>query len=142
MSRPLSFKESLVAWRAMADNVAARLDEMPHLRESQEALLALVERSAGLLALASHYEAKLREVNRQKELAFGEGRELRNRLAHRLRGTLGPHDPQLIGFGVPPSPLDQRRNRPTRAERARHAAEAAGAAADEPAPPGDRSVVN
>jgi hypothetical protein len=45
MSKPLSFKESLVVWRAMVQGVESRRDEMPHLRELQEALLALVERS-------------------------------------------------------------------------------------------------
>jgi len=142
MSKPLSFKESLVVWRTMAANVESRLEEMPHLRELQEALLALVERSEDLLALASHHEAKLREANRRKELAFGEGRELRNRLANVLRGTLGPHDLQLLAFGVPPRRLDQRRNRPTKAERARRAAQAGQAAADGAGREGDRSPVN
>jgi hypothetical protein len=72
-------------------------------------------------------------------VAFGEGRELRNRLAFGLQGTLGDHDPRLIAFGVPPRPREQRRNRPTKAERARRAAEAA---ADEAARSSERSVVN
>jgi len=135
MSRPMSFKESLVTWRSMADRVADRLDEMPHLRENQEALLALVERSEELLALGKLYESKLREVNRAKVVAFGEGRELRNRLANGLRHALGDHDPKLIGYGVPPRPREQRRNRPTKAERERRAAAA------EPGP-GDRPAVN
>jgi hypothetical protein len=136
MSRPMSFKESLVTWRSMADRVADRLDEMPHLRENQEALLALVERSEELLALGKLYESKLREVNRAKVVAFGEGRELRNRLANGLRHALGDHDPKLIGYGVPPRPREQRRNRPTKAERERRAAAA------EPGPSGDRPAVN
>jgi len=139
MARPLSFKESLVLWRSMAENVGARLEEMPELREVQEELLALVERSRHLLALASRHEAKLREANRQKRLAFAEGRELRNRLALLLQGRLGPHDPELLSFGVPPRPVDQKRNRVTKAERARRAAEAAQTAADGSGPEGERT---
>jgi len=142
MSRPLSFKESLVVWRTMAENLGARLEEMPDLREVQEELLALVERSQRLLALASRHEAKLREDNRQKRLAYAEGRKLRNKLALLLRGRLGPHDPELIVFGVPPRPLGQKRNRPAKAERARRAAEAAQETADGGGPEGGRSAVS
>lgn len=143
MSKPLSFKESLAAWRAMAENVAARLDEMPQLKESQAALLALVERSEELLALASHHEAKLREVNHLKAVAFGEGRDLRNQLAAGLQGALGRRDPQLAAFGVSPAPpLGRKRNRPAKAESARRAAAAAQAAADDSARAGGGSPVN
>jgi hypothetical protein len=142
MARPLSFKESLVVWRSMAENTRARLAEMPEMREFQEELVAHVERSQRLLALASRYEARLREANRQKKLAFAEGRKLRNRLALALRGKLGPHDPQLLAFGVPPQPLEPRRNRLTKAERARRAAEAAQEAADGGTPEGEPPAVN
>src|SRR5436309_2959613 len=117
MSRPMSFLESLATWRSMTGHVADHLDEMPHLRENQEALLALVERSHELVALAQLYESKLREVNEAKVAAFGEGRELRNRLASGLRSKLGVYNPRLVEFGVPPRVRDQRRNRPTNAER-------------------------
>jgi len=143
MSRPMSFKESLFTWRSMADHVADHLDEMPQLRESQEALLALVERSEELVALAQLYESMLREVNHAKEVAFGEGRELRNRLADGLKSQLGVHNPRLVEFGVPPRPRDQRRHRPTKAEREQRAAEAAGrdvAVADESGRSSDRPV--
>jgi len=142
MSRPLSFKESLVVWRTMAETVGARLAEMPDLRETQEELLALVQRSHRLLALASRHEARLREANRQKRLAFAQGRKLRNKLAFLLRGRLGPHDPELLAFGVPPQPLDQKRNRPAKAARARRAAEAAQEATDGGGPEGEQSTVS
>jgi hypothetical protein len=75
-------------------------------------------------------------------VAFGEGRELRNRLASGLKSTLGVHAERLIEFGVPPQPRNPRRNRPTKAERARRATEDGGTAADEPSPTESRSVVN
>jgi len=95
MSKPLSFKASLGAWRTMADNLAAHLEEMPQLRDLQEALLTLVDRGEALLAEASAHEAKLREVNHEKTVVFREGREVRNQLAVGLQAALGVHSERL-----------------------------------------------
>jgi len=145
MSKPMSFKESLVAWRTMADNVAEHLDEMPHLRKLQESLAALVEHAQALLGESQLYESKLRDTNRRRMDAFVAGRELRNRLVASLQGTLGQKNERLIEFGVAPRPRHARRHRLTAAERA---AQAAGAdAVEEPRPArarrkSDPSVVN
>ena len=137
MSKPLSFKASLGAWRTMAENLAAHLEEMPQLRDLQEALLTLVDRGEALLAEASVHEAKLREVNHEKTVVFREGREVRNQLAVGLQAALGVHSERLIAFKVPPRPRETRRNRTSRAERGERAAEGSGAKAEaETAPAG------
>jgi hypothetical protein len=85
----------------------------------------------------------LREVNHLKAVAFGDGRDLRNQLAAGLQGALGRRDPQLAAFGVPPAPpLGRRRNRPTKAERARRAAATSQASGDDSSHAKDRSPVN
>jgi hypothetical protein len=116
MAKPKSFRECLVAWRSLADNLAAHLDEMPQLRERQEALAALVERGLALQTESATHEARLRAANREKVLVHREGRELRNDLACGLRAALGVHNERLIAFGVPPERRDIRRPRRNRAE--------------------------
>lgn len=137
MSKPLSFHASLAAWRTMAENLAAHLDEMPQLRGLQEALLAIVDRGQALISEAHLHESRLREVNHEKTVVFREGREIRNQLALGLQAALGVHNERLIAFKVPPRPREIRRRQTRRAEPAQGAAEAPGAEA-EPAPPASR----
>jgi hypothetical protein len=133
MAKPKTFKENLVTWRTMADNLAARLDEMPYLREQHAALSALVEHAEKLEARQSRYKSRLQQVNRERTAAALQGRRLRNRIAEGLKAFFGPESPQLIAFGVPPQPQNQRRRRLTKAEKAaRAAAAAAGGRADDP----------
>jgi hypothetical protein len=129
MSKPLSFSASLDAWRTMADNLAAHLDEMPQLRGLQEALRAIVERGEALISEAYLHESRLRAVNHEKTVVFREGREIRNQLALGLQAALGVHSERLIKFNVPPRPREIRR-RPRRAKPAQGAAEAPGAEAE------------
>jgi hypothetical protein len=139
MSKPLSFQASLGAWRVMAENLAAHLDEMPQLRGLQEALQAILERGEALLVEAKTHESRLRAVNHEKTVVFREGREIRNQLAAGLQAALGIHSERLIAFKVPPRPREIRR----RAERAEQAAEAAGAEAEAGSgPKGDPRTVN
>jgi len=128
MSKPKSFKESLVIWRTMADNVAKHLEELPQLRDLQDALAAHVDRSLALQRESELYESRLREVNHEKAVAFVEGRELRNRLALGLQAVVGAYSEKLIEFGVTPRPRFARRHRLTNAEKAERAAAAGGAA--------------
>jgi hypothetical protein len=46
--KPLTYKESIATWRVMVDNMAAVLEEMPHLRELHAALSALAARALAL----------------------------------------------------------------------------------------------
>lgn len=139
MSKPLSFSDSLMAWRSMANSLAAHLEEMPQLRGLQEALQAIVERGEALISEAKTHESRLRAVNHEKTVVFREGREIRNQLALGLQAALGVHSERLIAFKVPPRPREIRRRRTRRAEPAQQAAEASGAeAATEPAPPAPR----
>jgi hypothetical protein len=43
MSKPKSFKENLVTWRTMANNLEPRLDDLPYLRDQHAASERLVE---------------------------------------------------------------------------------------------------
>jgi hypothetical protein len=155
MSRPLSFKESLVVWQTMADNMAELLDELPHLRPLHASMSALLARARELQAEHDVHTSRLREVNYKRTVAAREGRELRHRMAALLQGTFGRESQRLLRYGVKPRPRDQRRNRPTAAERAQRATVAASpaesAATESPASdaapagaerPGDPSAVN
>jgi len=125
MSKPKSFKESLVDWQTMADNVAVHLDEMPHLRELRDSLAALADRAQALQAQREVYAANLREVNRERAVTLAAGRDLRIRLAFALQAVLGVHSERLVEFGVLPRPRFARRHRLRKADKAA-AARAAG----------------
>jgi len=109
--KPMTFKESLIAWRTMADIVEAHLEEMPHLKDLHAELSALVARGIALEEEGDACEARLREVSHLKTVAFAEGRGLRNRMAALLRGSLGLESERLIAFGVPPRKRNPRRRR-------------------------------
>ena len=68
--KPMTFKESLIAWRTMADIVEAHLQEMPHLKDLHAELSALVARGIALEEEGDACEARLREVSHLKTVAF------------------------------------------------------------------------
>jgi hypothetical protein len=138
MSKPKSFKENLVTWRTMANNLEPRLDELAYLRDQHAALVALLDHAEGLQAEQAFYAAKLQQVNRERAAAARMGRRLRNRLADGLRGSLGAESEQLVEFGVPPQRRRARRQGPKTA-RARRATKAD---AEGAAQPGDRPLLN
>jgi len=133
MSKPKTHKENLVTWRTMLANLAPLLDQMPHLREQHAAFSALVERAERLEAQQSRYKAKLQRVNQERTAAALEGRRMRNRIAQGLKGFFDLDSPQLVAFGVPPRPQNQRRRRLTKDEKAARAASAAAGRSDDPA---------
>jgi len=133
MSKPKTHKENLVTWRTMLANLAPLLDQMPHLREQHAAFSALVERAERLEAQQSRCKAKLQRVNQERTAAALEGRRLRNRIAQGLKGFFDLDNPQLVAFGVPPRPRNQRRRRLTKDEKAARVASAAAGRSDDPA---------
>jgi len=130
VSKPKTFKENLVIWRTMLDNMVPYLDRMPHMREQHAAFSALVARAEKLQAQQSRYKAKLQEVNRERTAVALEGRRMRNRLACGLMGFFDGDNPQLVAFGVPPSRRRQRRRRLAKGEEAAGAASAAASSGD------------
>ncbi len=119
--RPLTYKESIAAWRVTVDNMAAVLAEMPHLRELHAALSAPVARALALEEESLEHEARLRETHHARRTALAQGRALRNQLAALLRGSLGLESDRLVAFGVAP-----RRRHPRRRRSAAAAAKADG----------------
>ncbi len=138
MAKPKSFKENLVVWRTMVDNLAPQLDRLPRLRASHASLTALLDRAAALQAEQAVHAAKLRQVNRERAAAAREGRKLRNYIALSLQHELGESSERLIEFGVKPRARRRRRNLSAAAEgavqapRAGAASEAAPAGAGQP----------
>lgn len=132
MAKPKTFKENLVIWRTMLDNMVPYLDQMPHMRDQHAAFTALVDRAERLQAQQSRYKAKLQDVNRERTAVGLEGRRMRNRLAAGLKGFFDADHPQLVAFGVPPRPRGQRRRRLTRDEKAAQAAASAAPSGDPP----------
>ncbi len=119
--RPLTYNESIAVWRVMVDNMAAVLEEMPHLRELHAELSALVAHALALEEESLEHEAKLRETNHARRTTLAKGRALRNQLAALLRGSLGLESDRLVAFGVAP-----RRRHPRRRRSAAAAAKADG----------------
>ncbi len=128
MSTPKSIRESLVDWQQMLDNLAPRLGELPHLRPLHDDLAALLAAATALETERSRQEARLREVNHERQLSHRQGRDLRNRLVAGLQGTFGPESEELIEFGIKPRPREVRRRRLSLEEKAERASQRAEAA--------------
>lgn len=97
-----SFKEKLVGWEVLSQNLKAQLSEIPHLQSQQEALAQLVAEGRNLQALQGMHAAALRDTNRQRFNLEKRGDEMRERLAGALRGQFGPKDTRLLEFGLKP----------------------------------------
>src|SRR5262245_38951899 len=112
------FKEKIVTLVALHDNLAPHLAEMPHLARHHAALAVMLEQVRDLESRQDLLAGELRSVNRRRDELERQGRDLRNRLAALLRGTLGLESPDLVKYGIQPRPRELRRKRLTKAERA------------------------
>ena len=125
------FKEKIVTLTSLHDNLAPRLQEMPHLASDHAALAALLVQARELGGRQDLITGELRSVNQQRVELEKQGRDLRSRMAAILRGTLGLDNADLVKYGIQPRAREIRRKRLTKAERAEQLArEAARAKAE------------
>jgi len=111
-----SFKEKIVSWSTLSQNLKAQLTAVPHLQEQQEALEQLVGEAQALEARQGVHTAALRDTNRQRFDLEKRGDEMRERLAGAMRNQFGLKDPRLLEFGVKPK-ASRRRAAPTPEQR-------------------------
>ncbi len=130
------FKEKLVDWQTMFDNLDPKLADMPQFTADHAALGAILTQGRDLEKRQDAARSELRDINQQRKEMIQNGADLRDRLARGLQGVLGPKSERLIEFGVKPLPRVVRRKRLTAAEKAARDAAAATAKNTPPIAPG------
>jgi len=123
------FKEKLIDWQVLHDNLAQHLTDMPQLTADQTALGQALTQAQALENKQDAARAVLRDVNQQRKDLSKQGNDLRNRLALGLRYALGNTNEKLIEFGISPRPRTLQRTRLSEAEKAARAASRAAAKA-------------
>jgi hypothetical protein len=127
MNKSKSYKENLVDWQTLAENLAPRLGDMPHLAADQKALSDLVTQAHTLQDQRDAHKASLQDLNQQRRTLAAEAKRVQNRLASVLRGTFNSDSEKLVEFGVKPRRKTVRRTREAKLASAQKAAARAAA---------------
>jgi hypothetical protein len=137
------FKEKLVNWQSLVDNLAPKLGELPHLAADHAALAALLPKARELQSSQEAAVAQLRDVNRQRAEMLRQGIQLGKSLGHGLKQAFGETSQKLLQYGVKPrQPLVRRKRQSAQEKLARSASQAAvahAAASTQPAAAGHPS---
>jgi hypothetical protein len=135
------FKEKLVDWQVLHDNLAPRLPDMPALAADHAVLAQILEKTQELENQQDAARAALRDINQQRQETATQGKDTRNRLALGLRHILGAENEKLIEYGIKPRPRKLQRQQLSAAQKSARAAERAAAKAaaalakEKPPPP-------
>src|SRR5689334_21895215 len=110
MTTPRS-KEKLVDWQVLYDSLVSQLPDMPQFAADHKALGDVLAQARDLEKEQEAAASQLRAVNQRRRELLAQGKDLRSRLSHGLRGVLGSQDEKLIAFGVKPRPRVLRRKK-------------------------------
>ena len=130
MSKSKSYKENLVDWQTLADNLAPRVGDLPHLAADQKALADLVTQAHTLQDQRDAHKASLQDLNKQRQALAAQAKRVQSRLAATLRGHFDPDSEKLVEFGVKPRRKLVRRTHVAKVELAQKAAARAAARAE------------
>jgi hypothetical protein len=89
MASSRDFKEDLVHWKTLVENLAPHLAALPHLAADHRALSALVAEAFTLERQQEVQRANLRQVDRQRRAIVLRARSLQNRLATGIQNAFG-----------------------------------------------------
>lgn len=122
MSKSKSYKEKLVDWGTLADNVASHLTDFPHLATDQKALADLVTQARGMQDQRDTTKAGLQDLNQQRRALASQATRLQNRLAAGVRNAYDVDSERLVEFGIKPVRKKVRRSASAKLESAQKAA--------------------
>jgi hypothetical protein len=137
------FKEKLVDWQVLVDNLTPRLTDLPQLATDHAALAKVLTDAQGVEHEQETARATFQKLTQQRQDLAKQGTLLHRRLSLSLKGALNPDNRDLTEFRIKPQkpPAGRRRLTPVeKAERALARAQAKAAAAKaeespEPQPP-------
>jgi hypothetical protein len=129
MSKSKSYKENLVDWQTLVENLSSRLGDLPHLAADQKALADLVTQAHTMQDQRDAHKASLQDLNKQRQALAARATRIQNRLAASLRGAFDVDSEKLVEFGVKPRRKVARRTRAAKLESAQKAAARAAARA-------------
>jgi len=139
------FKEQLMDWKVLHDNLAPHLPDMPLVADDHAALAQVLAQALDLENKQDAARSALRDLNQQRKETRKQGQAVQRRLAVKLKGTLGEQNEKLIEFAIKPRQRQFPRQQRSAAEKAARAASRAAAkaaaakaaekAAEPPTPP-------
>lgn len=97
-----SFQKIVSYCELLNSTLKPQLAEMPHLQDESTELDALIVKAKSLDNEQQVLRGRLREITRLRREAELEGQDLRSRIAAQIRGKIGFHNENLLGFGIPP----------------------------------------
>src|SRR5206468_7921088 len=96
------FKEKLVDWQVLVDNLTPRLTDLPQLAADHDALAKVVADAHGLENEQETARAAFQKVNQQRRDLAQQGKVLHSRLSLSLKGKLNPDNRDLTEFRIKP----------------------------------------
>ncbi len=96
------FKEKLVDWQVLVDNLTPRLTDFPQLTADHAALAKVVADAQGLEHEQETSRAAFQKVNQQRRDLAKQGVVLHRRLSLSLKGALNPDNRDLTEFRIKP----------------------------------------
>jgi len=121
-SKSKSFKEHLVDWQTLADNLATHMSDLPQLAADQKALADLVAQAHTLQDQRDVQKAGVQDLNKQRQALAVQARRLQNRLGAGLRNAFDLDSEKLVAFGVKPRRKVVRRSAAAKLDSAQKAA--------------------
>lgn len=123
------FKEQLMDWKVLHDNLAPHLPDMPQVADDHAALAQVLAQALDLENKQDAARSVLRDLNQQRKDTKKQGQAVQRRLALKLKGAFGEQNEKLIEFAVKPRPRQITRQQLSAAEKAARAAARAAAKA-------------
>jgi hypothetical protein len=124
------FKEKLVDWQVLVENLTPRLTDLPQLAADHAALAKVVADAHGLENQQETARAAFQSINQQRRDLAKQGGILHRRLSLSLRGALNPDNRDLSVFRIKPQRPPSGRTRLTPVQKAERAAARAKAKAE------------
>jgi hypothetical protein len=131
MSKSKSYKENLVDWQTLVDNLSPHLGDLPQVAADQKMLADLVTQAHALQDQRDAIKASLQDLNKQRLGLAAQAKRAQTRIASSLRGAFDPDSEKLVAFGVKPRRKTVRRSHAAKLESAQKAAARAAARAAE-----------
>lgn len=108
-----SFGDFVRRWEMFNNALKPKLPDLPHLAQDQADFESLITEVKALDDQQKKLRGSLQDMTQQRRATYLKGLDLHDRLASQLKGTLGPRNQTLVGFGLKPKKTPKSRKTET-----------------------------